>query len=168
MNEYIISFNGDYRFLSNFWGEEITYEGKLYPTSEHAYQAAKTLNDNEREMIKNAQGASAAKKMGRKVTLRANWESIKDDIMLDILRIKFSDKILGEKLLKTDDRILVESNYWHDNWFGVCYCDKCKGIGWNRLGQLLMKVREEIKEALKKEVTNIKVDNIKDIPLEAI
>ena len=170
MSDYIICFDGDNRFLSNFWSAEITYGGYIFPTSEHAYQAAKTLDKNERETVRNSQGANAAKKAGKQVTLRPNWDSIKDDIMLEILRLKFTDKDLKEKLLATGDKVLVESNHWHDNWFGVCHCDKCKGIGKNRLGQLLMKVREEIKAAnviLNASKTVVK-DDPRDIPLESI
>jgi len=144
MNDYIVKFDGDNRFLSNFYPSKITYEGKVYDTTEHAYQASKTLDDNERESVRSAQGANAAKKAGRKVTLRKDWNDIKDDIMLSILRLKFSDADLKDRLLKTQDKVLIEGNYWHDNWFGVCYCEKCKGIGKNRLGQLLMKVRSEL------------------------
>ena len=125
MKDYIISFEGDNRFLSNFWNAEIMYDGKVYPTAEHTYQAAKTLDDTEREVVRLAYGAGAAKKAGRRVTLRPNWDSIKDDIMLEILRLKFADNDLKEKLVKTEDKVLVEGNYWHDNWFGVCYCEKC-------------------------------------------
>lgn len=147
MNDYIICFDGDYRFLSNFYPCNVTYGGKAYPSSEHVYQAAKTIDDSERETVRNSQGARAAKKAGKQVTLRANWDAIKDDVMLDVLRLKFSDKDLKKKLVDTGDKVLVEGNYWHDNWFGVCYCEKCKGVGKNRLGQLLMKIREEIKIA---------------------
>jgi len=139
------------------------YEGKSYPSNEHAYQAAKTLDNAEREIIHNLQSAKDAKRAGMKVTLRPNWDAIKNDIMLEILRLKFTNKDLKEKLIQTGDSILVEANYWHDNWFGVCYCEKCKGVGKNYLGQLLMKVREELKG-----INKNTEDSLNDIPLEKI
>lgn len=146
----IAKFDGSkHRFLSNFWKSEVEYEGVKYKTSEHAYQAAKTLDPSERQSIANLDRAGEAKRAGRKVTLRDNWEGIKDGIMLDILRIKFADPTLRDELLRTGDALLVEGNTWHDNHFGVCCCDKCNGVGDNMLGELLMKVREEIKNSVK-------------------
>ena len=143
-SEYIIRFDGDYRFLSNFWKCDVEFEGDTYLSTESAYQAAKTLNKAEREMIKNTASPGAAKRMGRQVDLRDDWEEVKDSIMLEILRIKFSThKDLEDKLLETGDKILVEGNKWCDCYWGVCYCDKCNGIGKNRLGDFLMRVRAE-------------------------
>lgn len=149
MPEYIARFDGtDHRFLSNFYRAPITFEGKVYETSEHAYQSAKTSNDDEREQIRADESPAAAKKMGRKVTLRPDWEQVKASIMEDIVRIKFNSRSdLAGRLLATGDKILVEGNTWHDRFFGVCYCDKCKGQGKNVLGGVLMKVREELREA---------------------
>jgi ribA/ribD-fused uncharacterized protein len=143
--KYITRFDGtDYAFLSNFWYCSIPFEGDTYPSTEHAYQAAKTSDPKERESVKNAPNAHKAKREGRQVTLRKDWEQVKDSVMLQVLRIKFSlYKDLEEKLLATRDDVLIEGNTWHDNHFGVCCCDKCKGKGENKLGELLMQVRAE-------------------------
>lgn len=147
MPEYIIRFDGTgYRFLSNFWKCDIEFEGKTYSSTEHAFQAAKTLNDAEREQIRTSATAGAAKRLGGKVSLRPDWENLKDSVMLTVLREKFSKhKDLGDRLLDTGDKVLIEGTAWHDSYWGVCYCEKCAGVGKNRLGELLMKVREELK-----------------------
>ena len=81
------------------------------------------------------------KKMGRSVSLRPDWEDIKDDVMLEGLYRKFTNDELAEWLLDTGDEELVEGNWWGDRYWGVC-----NGIGQNKLGKLLMKVREELAE----------------------
>jgi predicted NAD-dependent protein-ADP-ribosyltransferase YbiA (DUF1768 family) len=66
--------------------------------------------------------------------------------MLYIIRNKFSDKYMSDLLLNTGDEELIEGNYWHDNYWGNCTCSKCKDIeGQNKLGKILMKVRDEIR-----------------------
>jgi ribA/ribD-fused uncharacterized protein len=144
MSEYIIRFDGIYRFLSNFWRCDIEFEGDTYPSLEHAYQASKTQEKFEREMVKNTASPGAAIRMGRQISLRSDWELVKDSVMLKLLRYKFSKhKDLEENLLATGDKILVEGNKWHDREWGVCYCDSCMGQGKNKLGELLMMVRME-------------------------
>jgi ribA/ribD-fused uncharacterized protein len=171
MPEYIAKFDGtDHRFLSNFYRAPITFEGKTYPTSEHAYQAAKTIDDSEKEQIRADESPAAAKKMGRKVTLRPDWEQVKDSIMLEIVRIKFNSRSdLAGRLLATGEKFLVEGNTWHDCHFGVCMCEKCNGKGKNVLGEILMTVRLELKtlkEAEQKK--DQKFVNSNDIELEKI
>jgi len=78
--------------------------------------------------------------------LRSDWDEIKDSIMLEIVRIKFnSHKDLADKLLATEDKILIEGNTWHDKYWGICYCEKCNGEGKNVLGGILMQVRSELR-----------------------
>lgn len=138
MEHPIESFNGPHRFLSNFFPWEIQYEGVWYPTLEHAYQAAKTLDLDARRIIRLSISPGKAKHAGRRVPLRPNWEDIKQDIMLSLLRQKFSDDGLKGMLLDTGNRPLIETNNWGDTYWGVC-----KGTGNNFLGKLIMKVREE-------------------------
>ena len=66
--------------------------------------------------------------------------------MRTLLRKKFSMPELREKLLATGDTTLIEGTTWHDNYWGVCSCEKCGGRGKNRLGELLMEIREELRE----------------------
>lgn len=140
MTESIETFEGQHSFLSNFYPVTIEYQGKTYPSSEHAYQAAKTLDDDERESIAILPTAAAAKKAGKHVQLRDNWSTIKDQIMFDICWIKFNVPHLREKLLATKDAMLVEGNWWHDTYWGVC-----NGKGRNQLGKTLMQIRNLLK-----------------------
>lgn len=133
-------FDGDYNFLSNFYEHEVFYEGKLYPTNEHAFQAAKTFNENEKEKIRKSKTASRAKFLGRKVKLRDDWEDVKIQIMYDICLEKFKNEDLKEKLLNTGDKMLVEGNTWGDDFWG-----KFSEEGLNHLGEILMKVRNELR-----------------------
>lgn len=136
----IESFQGEHRFLSNFWHVYVTYDGEVYPTVEHAYQAAKTLNPEFRKAICYAT-TGEAKRMGRQVPMRPDWEAIKIDVMRDLLKQKFTEEPeLRELLLATGDAELIEGNTWNDYFWGVC-----NGNGQNWLGKLLMEVREAVK-----------------------
>jgi ribA/ribD-fused uncharacterized protein len=139
-------FNGKYRFLSNFYPSVVEFEGIVYPTVEHAYQAAKTLDQETRRQIAQAFSAAVAKKTGRTIYLREDWDDVKDSIMLRLLRKKFRNDGLAGLLLDTGDLELVEYNYWHDRYWGVCECAGCGSVGKNMLGQFLMQVREELNE----------------------
>ena len=138
----IEKFEGDYRFLSNFHPCEIILDGDKYASVEHAYQAAKTIDFEERARLQswNLLNATEAKRAGRKVTLRSDWGDVKNAIMLDLLRQKFSDDLLETMLLDTQNEDLAEGNWWGDTYWGMC-----NGKGENHLGKLLMKVREELK-----------------------
>jgi hypothetical protein len=135
----IDSFTDKFGFLSNFYPGTIDYDGKLWGSVEHAYQAAKTINETEKDWIRQSPNAAVAKKRGRKATVRSDWEKIKVSVMLDILRIKFSQPPFKRDLLATGKEELVEGNWWGDTFWGVC-----KGKGQNMLGKLLMQIREEL------------------------
>lgn len=140
--ERIDKFDGEFHFLSNFHTSYILYDGIVWPTVEHAYQAMKTLDENQRMNILEANSPSEAKKLGRCVTMRVDWDDIKLEIMEELVREKFESKPkLAEKLLATEDIEIVEGNTWGDTFWGVC-----KGVGENHLGKILMKIRDEIKE----------------------
>ena len=140
-------FENEYAFLSNFYEHPIEYKGIIYPTNEHFFQAMKTLNPKEHMKIAAAPTPGKSKRLGRSANLRPDWEEVKEDIMLLALRLKFSDRDMAKKLLATGDEYLIEGNTWHDRTWGVCSCPVCGGRGKNRLGYLLMKVREELKNA---------------------
>ena len=140
-------FDGEYDFLSNFYNASCIFEEKLYPTVEHAFQAAKSLDHAERDWIAAAGSPGLAKRLGRRINLRPDWEKVKFDVMEECLRSKCADPALKQKLLATGDEELVEGNYWHDNTWGDCSCEKCKDIiGRNMLGNILMKLRTEFME----------------------
>lgn len=138
----IHSFTGDFRFLSNFTPCPIEYDKVVYPSVEHAYQAAKTEEESDRIQIANAPTPGHAKQMGRKVKLRDGWEDLKIPVMEYLLSIKFSDPTLRHLLLATDDCQLIEGNTWGDRFWGIY-----QGQGRNELGKLLMKVRQAIRDA---------------------
>lgn len=139
----ITSFEGKYSFLSNFYACQTEYHNVKYPTSEHAYQAAKTSNPIQREAIKKADTPDDAKRMGRRIEIKSNWDEIKEEVMYEIVSNKFKNKRMQAKLLATEDEQLVEGNYW-----GSCTCPRClQKPKENKLGKILMRVREELKEA---------------------
>ena len=150
--ETIINFDGEYAFLSNFFYAPFVYEDNIYPTNEHFFQAMKTLNPEERRKIAEAKTPGVAKRMGRKVQLREDWEEIKIDVMRLGLRLKFKAHMgLTEKLIATGDADLIEGNTWHDNFWGICLCPRCQGNGQNHLGLLLMEARDRFKEEIEHE-----------------
>lgn len=135
-----------YLFLDNFYNCEVTYEGLTYRNSEAAFQASKTLNKEDRKRFC-SMSPSQAKFQGSQVDLRPDWEEVKYQVMYDIVYAKFTqNKDLKRKLLQTEDEFIIEKNYHHDNIWGDCQCDRCidkKGTNW--LGEILMKVREGLR-----------------------
>jgi ribA/ribD-fused uncharacterized protein len=145
----IREFRGEYFFLSNFYPSPLrlrppdfrggTTTTEFYPTAEHAFQALKSEDPAVRARIAEAHSPGAAKGMGRRVTLRPDWETIKIVVMKIVVSQKFNDNpYLAEKLLATGTAKLVEGNTWGDKFWGV---DLATGEGENWLGELLMEVR---------------------------
>jgi ribA/ribD-fused uncharacterized protein len=143
-------------YRSNFlWPCVVKLDGLEYDSVEHAYQAAKFLG-GVREMFR-GQGRDAltpgeTKKLARTLKAqglqRPDWEQVNLPIMEDLVRQKFQKPEL-RKLLAASDDIIVEGNYWHDCFWGACYCDKCASKPkLNHLGKILMKIREEIKHGI--------------------
>ena len=133
----ISGFSHQYRFLSNFWVAPIEVGGMHWASSEHTYQAAKSLDPEDWSVIQGCASPSAAKRMGRNLTLRPDWESIKLEVMEEILWAKFTQHPdLMRDLIMTRGMDLIETNTWGDTYWGVC-----KGKGENHLGKLLMKIR---------------------------
>src|SRR5579859_3535441 len=143
----ITAFHGPHFFLSNFSESRIVFEGDSYPTVEHAFQAAKTFDPAQRAAVREAATPAAAKRLGRGVTLRPDWEQVKLGLMHELLRQKFSRPDLRQALLDTGEAELVEGNTWGDRQRG-CVLVKGKWIGSNHLGRLLMQVRAELRQAL--------------------
>lgn len=135
----ITSFKDDYAFLSNFFTASVTYEGVDYPTVEHAFQAAKTLDLEERDRIAKSPTPGKAKRLGQKVTLRSDWDKLRVSVMEELVRQKFQKPSLRLRLLATEDVELVEGNLWGDVFWGVS-----NGQGRNELGKILMRVREDL------------------------
>ena len=144
--EPIKEFRYNYFFLSNFSRDPVLYHGITFKTSEHAYQWAKSETDEDRQKMMACITAMDVKKAGHSIKCDIKkWDENKVAVMEDILRHKFSTKTLRAKLYATGDAELIEGNYWHDNYWGQCYCAKCKNkIGLNHLGKCLMTIRGEI------------------------
>lgn len=138
-------FNNAYAFLSNFYHCRIEYDGAVFPTVENAFQAAKYVENNKPAVYQEFASITPgeAKRRGRKLPLRRNWDNIRLSIMEELLRNKFADAVLKQRLLATGNHELVEGNHWHDNFWGSCTCDRCRNKGQNQLGKLLMKLRSE-------------------------
>lgn len=140
----IDTFTGKYSFLSNFYQLDtpIVYHNFSWNNVECVYQAMKySYNPKVVKMIHTWDNPSKAKRF--RGILRDDWEDVKVQIMYELLCQKFQNVILYRKLLETAPHELVEGNYWHDNFWGNCTCDRCQDIeGLNTLGKLLMKIRD--------------------------
>lgn len=138
----ICDFRGEYDFLSNFypWGTV---------TLEHRFQAAKTTNEQQVAWIMAAPTASEAKRRGRAVQLRDDWDTYwRYTIMEQLLAAKFATgSEMADRLVATDPAILIEGNRWHDQLWGDCRCGRkpCAATGANLLGWMLMQRRCELR-----------------------
>jgi len=144
----IVRFRKTYGFLSNMAACQVAYDGAIYNSVEHAYQAASTLDETSRAKIQRSQNPVWGKRMGKGVTKRNDWTDIKVSVMLELLRQKFAQEKFRAKLLATNDQFIVEGNQHGDNFWGLC--PNADGVfeGRNQLGKLLMQVREELRSGL--------------------
>lgn len=130
-------FTGEYYFLSNFYETSVLYSDLLFENAEAAFQSAKCPERmGEFCHLK----PSAAKRLGRRVKRRSDWDEVKDHVMYEVCKAKFTQNDgLKHKLKDTGDAILIEGNTWGDRIWGVC-----NGVGENRLGRILMQIRDEL------------------------
>ncbi len=145
-NDPITSFRNEFAFLSNFHPHAIAFEGATYPTAEHAFQAAKTLDPTERQTVQKASTPTLAKRLGKKVTLRENWDTLRFIIMEQVLAAKFSDPELARLLLATGERELIEGNTWRDTTWGCIQGKDGNWKGRNELGKTLMRHRATLRD----------------------
>ena len=138
--ERIDRFRGEYAFLSNFHRGPFEWCGQEWPTAEAAFAASKTRDETMRERIRAARSPAEAKRLGRRVDLRPDWERVKDDVMHAVLQAKFAIPELRDALLATGDAELVEGNTWGDVYWG-----RVDGRGRNQLGRTLMRIRDDIR-----------------------
>ena len=133
----IEEFKGYYSFLSNMY---VLPSGK---SVEHYFQASKSATVEDWNYVIGATTPYDARFRGRSITARKDWLKVRDEFMLDEVRSKFYIfSELKQKLLDTKDELLVEGNTWGDKYWGV---DLKTGIGENKLGKILMSIREELK-----------------------
>ena len=142
----ITSFTGDFAFLSNFFAHPIEIEGDTYPTNEHAFQALKSLDPAERERVRQARTPASAKSLGKRVTLRAGWDTLRFEVMERLVRAKFADPDLAARLLTTGERGLIEGNTWRDTTWGCVQTKDGLWKGQNNLGRILETVRADLRE----------------------
>lgn len=142
----IAEFKDEYAFLSNFYECEMIYKGRVFQSSEAAFHSEKCAVEADKDKFVGIDPA-ASKKLGRKITLRTDWDDVREHIMLDIVREKFiQNTALADKLRATGDSYLMEGNWWRDQFWGVYPETGTPGVdGLNVLGQILMRVRAELK-----------------------
>ncbi|HZS48306.1 MAG TPA: NADAR family protein [Blastocatellia bacterium] len=140
--------NDPFGCFSNFAAYPITLKGKVWPTTEHYFQAQKFPNSEHEENIRLCESPMIAARMGRDRSkpLRKDWEIVKDDIMREGLRAKFNQhQDLQKILLETGDAEIIEHTT-NDKYWG----DGGDGSGKNMLGRLLMELRSELMTEMKK------------------
>jgi ribA/ribD-fused uncharacterized protein len=163
----ISEFQGQYRFLSNFWEQPVFYQHPdvqsaiWWPSAEHAFQASKTQLPTQARWVLDADSPGQAKRLGRAATCRPDWEQMKKRVMFSVLVAKFArdpgvtSGSLGAQLVATGHQILVEGNRWGDDYWGAVPSER-NGPSWppplwgehqewtghNYLGRLLMAVRD--------------------------
>lgn len=141
----IESFRGSHFFLSNFYDNEFTVPTLgVVATSEHAFNALKSTDVDEQQFVLAAATPGEAKRRGRTVTLRPDWDSgMRVRAMQVVLQYKFGSRDMRGLLLSTGNSRLVEGNTFHDNFWGDCRCGgpRCSAAGVNMLGELLMAER---------------------------
>lgn len=138
----ITVFRGDFDFLSNFFEALVDFGGIRYGSAEAAFQAQKCRTEEERLTFRDLRPGQA-KRAGRQTDLRQDWEQVKTALMAGIVEAKFrQNPYLARRLLETGNLEIVEKNTWGDTCWGV---DARTGQGENRLGRILMEVREELR-----------------------
>lgn len=142
----ITTFRDEHSWLSNMADCEIKYGDLVFKSTEAFYQAMKTKDKDIRALFTKYDGQTS-KREGRKLSLRSDWEIVKDDVMKFALSKKFSKEPFKSLLLSTGDVDIIEGNYWHDNYFGICSCAKCGNKGLNKLGKMIMEIRNNLKSS---------------------
>ena len=140
---HFYSVSGEFGCFSNFSPHPVELKGKTWPTSEHYFQAQKFAGTPDEEEVRQAKSPRIAARMGRsrQRPLRKDWEAVKDSIMHEAVLAKFTQHAdLREILLGTGDAQIAEhtekDKYWGDGG---------DGSGKNQLGQILMRVRQELR-----------------------
>lgn len=147
-NESIMSFRGDYRFLSNFHGVHITWKCKgyplrqIFPDAESIYVFEKTSSETLKKVCLNHRISPGKKKsLGRISPVVDNWDEKKQDVMAKIIDAKFDEPIMKMRLLATGNKTIIEGNTWNDEFWGI---NINTGTGENILGKILMDKRKRL------------------------
>ncbi|MCP3099018.1 NADAR family protein [Myxococcus sp. K15C18031901] len=137
------SVTDDHGWCSNFAPYPIRLEGRTWPTSEHYFQAKKFEDRRDQEEVRRARTPMLAARLGRdrRRKLRRDWDSIKVSVMREAVHAKFAQHLdLARLLLATGEARLVEHTANDDFWG-----DGGDGRGANRLGRILMEVRQALR-----------------------
>lgn len=142
MSEPILTFDGEFRFLSNFWPVMIVVAGISYRDVETAYQAAKATNPTDHRHVASSRSPGQAKRRGREIAVRGDWERVKVEVMTQLVVKKFKHAHLAALLKATGDREIQEGNTWRDRFWGIS--PPGSGLGENTLGKILMELRTHL------------------------
>ena len=144
MKNKIERFTGEYAFLSNFYLVDVEFKGRVFPSSEHAFMSEKSDNNSWKDLCTDASiPPGKIRRMGRQVTLVADWDEIKFDVMEEVLRKKFHfNPEMKKALIATGKKELIKGDGYGDKIWGVCSKTR---EGSNHLGKILMTLREEVK-----------------------
>lgn len=142
MTDRIYGFQGEYRWLSNFWEHPIECAGLTWRCGEGLYQAGKSQNPDEQLRFVNLSGRQA-KHQGRRIYVQPHWWRLKLDHMKLVIDHKFNDEQMAVLLLATGDQEIIEANTWNDTFWGVRAHD---GFGQNHLGKIIMNKRKELRD----------------------
>ena len=137
----IKEFQGEYRWLSNFWPVNIKYNERNFTTLEHAFMSQKNLSKVWQDFCSQEPDAKVVSKLGKEIMLRPDWDSIKVDLMKELVELKFSQDDLKEKLVATKNMEIQEGNTWGDTFWGV---DLETQKGENLLGKIIMDARNKL------------------------
>jgi ribA/ribD-fused uncharacterized protein len=141
----ISKFKGSNLFLSNFYPHEITVWDKTYPSAEHAFQAKKAATEEDHERVRAEKTPFRAKRLAQRIPLREDWTHVKVAVMEEVLRAKFAQPKMLQRLLATGNSTLIEGNDWGDRFFGCVKDENGHWQGESHLGKLLMKLRDEFR-----------------------
>jgi len=130
-----------FNWFSNMIPCDIEIDGKLYKSTENYYQAMKTTNEEDHNIIASLSPEQSKARI-RKFSIREDWDDIKVNVMQSALEVKFSQPEWKERLLATSREPIVEWNNWNDKFWGVSIKDN---LGKNKLGSLLMEIRQNYK-----------------------
>lgn len=137
---YICDFKDKYAFLDNCYPINITYKGLNYTCVQSAFEASKETSKIARIPYTTMDGYTAMSYPTNRIY--SDWEDRQDNIMYELLTIKFNNEELKQKLINTNDSYIEYINSWHENYWGICDCENCSDKNYNKLGIMLMKIRE--------------------------
>lgn len=139
------AFRGSKAIYSNMHVSPFVFNGVECESVEHEYQASKAINRDNAIWIRQSKDPYEAKRRGRTVPCRKDWDTVKLSIMFNLVLAKFSQNNKLARQLKEETEVLTEYNYWHDNFWGSCTCGRVGcGKGKNHLGWILLRVRDAL------------------------